>query len=59
MADHDYNEAAELLPVSVWWLQKNIRRLPHLRFGNKVFFTDEHLEEIRRLHERRPEQAAS
>jgi hypothetical protein len=59
MADYTWQEAAAELRVSVHWLRSNIDHLPHLRFGRKVFFTDAHLDEIRAMHERRPEQAAS
>lgn len=61
MADYTYEEAAALLPrrVGVNWLKTNIDRLPHLQFGRHVYFTDEHLAEIRAMHEHRPDRAAS
>jgi hypothetical protein len=56
---HTYADAAAELGVSARWLGKNIARLPHLKFGEgvngRVYFTDEHLAEIRAMHEHRPD----
>jgi hypothetical protein len=54
-AGHDYVSAAKELNLSAWWLKKHIADLPHLKYGHLVRFTDDHLAEIRAMHEQRPE----
>jgi hypothetical protein len=42
-----YREAAAILrQPSDWWLRRNISRLPHLKIGRQVLFTDEDLAAI-------------
>lgn len=53
-AMHSYAEAAVLLRCSASWLQKRIDELPHLKIGSRVWFTDEHIEEIKSASEVRP-----
>lgn len=55
---HDYTSAAAVLNLSAAWLKKHIRELPHIKYGHLVRFTDEHLAEIRAMHEKRPDGAA-
>lgn len=57
--DHDYESTAAQLKMSAAWLKKNIRDLPHQKYGRKVRFTDEQIAEIRRRFERRPDEAAA
>lgn len=55
---YDYAEAAEELRVLESWLRNNIRRLPHIKIGGTVFFTDADLDRILTMHHIEPEQAA-
>jgi excisionase family DNA binding protein len=54
---YDYDEAADALRVDKSWLQRHIKRLPHVKFGRDVLFTDADLDEITELHHHRPQQA--
>lgn len=56
---YDYDEAAQALRVEKTWLQRHIKRLPHIKFGRDVFFTDADLDDITELHRHRPKQAAA
>jgi hypothetical protein len=65
MSDHDYTEAAGLLGVTESWLRLHTpRELPHIKYGGErgkgpVRFTDAHLDEIRKIFERRPSSGPS
>ncbi|MEU7366617.1 hypothetical protein AB0B92_13640 [Streptomyces hygroscopicus] len=44
---HTYQEAAAILrQPSDWWLRRNISKLPHVKIGRQVLFTDEDLSAI-------------
>ncbi|MDH6134632.1 hypothetical protein P3T37_004036 [Kitasatospora sp. MAA4] len=47
----DYAGAAEVLDLPETWLRRNIRRIPHTKFGKHVRFSDDHLRVIRAMHE--------
>lgn len=53
---YNMRTAAQRLNVSYEWLKKQVAadKVRHLRYGRAVRFTDEHLDEIIRAHERRP-----
>ncbi|MCT2591087.1 helix-turn-helix domain-containing protein [Streptomyces sp. N2-109] len=56
---YDYDEAAEELRVTKSWLQRHIKRLPHVDgLGGHVLFTDDHLDRILAAHCYEPEQHA-
>jgi len=47
---HTYEEAAEILRQSSdWWLRRNISRLPHVKIGRRVLFTDDDLAVILKI----------
>lgn len=50
MADLDYTSAAAELNLSERYLRRNIRRLPHRKYGREVRFTATDLDTIRELH---------
>ncbi|MET9849738.1 helix-turn-helix domain-containing protein [Streptomyces ossamyceticus] len=54
-------EIAEALGCSAWWVKDRARRglIPHTRVGRAYRFTAEHLAEIVRLHEERPNRSTS
>lgn len=54
---YDYDEAAVALRVNPKWLKNNIRRLPHVKAGRAVFFTDDDLDQILALLHVSPESA--
>lgn len=54
---YDYDEAAAELRVEKTWLQRHIKRLPHVKFGRDVLFTDADLDSITELHHHKPERA--
>lgn len=57
--NRDFTAAAKELGCSEAWLRRNVQksaptRLPHIKFGGgngPVVFTDEHIEQIRAMHE--------
>jgi hypothetical protein len=51
---YTYAEAAEKLDVKESWLRQHIRRLPHIKLGRTVWFTDEHLARILQIHTHEP-----
>lgn len=60
MTNYGYAQAAAELGCSEAWLREHTpkRPLPHLKFGGSngpVVFTDQHLEQIRRMQEVQPE----
>lgn len=55
---YNYDEAAVELRVEKTWLQRHIKRLPHVKFGRDVLFTDADLDAITELHHHKPERAA-
>ncbi len=46
----DYPTAAQELGLPETWLRRNIRRLPHEKYGKYVKFGPEHIAAIRKLH---------
>ncbi|MGW1054317.1 helix-turn-helix domain-containing protein [Streptomyces sp. NPDC002521] len=50
-------EVAEVLGCSAWWVKDRARRrlIPFARVGRAYRFSDEHLAEIIRMHEERPD----
>ncbi|MFB7905210.1 hypothetical protein ACFC1T_02110 [Kitasatospora sp. NPDC056076] len=46
----DYAGAADFLDLPETWLRRNIRRIPHEKYGKYVRFGPEHLEAIRAMH---------
>ncbi|MGW2932927.1 helix-turn-helix domain-containing protein [Streptomyces sp. NPDC001156] len=47
---YTYPEAAEVLrQPSDWWLRRNISKLPHVKIGRQVLFTDEDIEAILKI----------
>ncbi|MFF5090737.1 helix-turn-helix domain-containing protein [Streptomyces niveus] len=53
-------EVAAVLGCSAWWVKDRARRrlIPFTRVGRAYRFTGEHLAEIVRMHEERPERKA-
>jgi hypothetical protein len=51
MALLDYAGAAEVLDLPETWLRRNIKRIPHEKYGKYVRFGPEHLQAIRAMHE--------
>lgn len=49
-----YKAAAEVLDLPESWLRRNIKRLPHQKFGQHVKFGEEELAEIQAKHKVRP-----
>ena len=47
----DYAGAAEVLGLPETWLRRNIRRIPHEKYGKYVRFGEHHLQAIRTMHE--------
>ena len=45
-----------ILRVEECWLRKCIKRLPHVKMGRSVFFTDDDLRRIVAMHHYEPEQ---
>ncbi|MFF7192656.1 DNA-binding protein [Streptomyces sp. NPDC008079] len=51
-----YSDTAVELGVTVTWLQRHIKELPHKKLGNRrVYFTDADIERIDELAHREPE----
>jgi hypothetical protein len=47
---HTYQEAAVILrQPSDWWLRRNISKLPHVKIGRQVLFTDDDLAAILKI----------
>lgn len=42
------------MSIDYWDEQCAKQRIPHLRIGRKIYFTEEHIEQIIAMHERRP-----
>lgn len=55
---YGYCQAAAILRVKVSWLQRNIKRLPHVKLGGRVFFTPGDLDCIVEMHRYGPPQPA-
>jgi hypothetical protein len=51
---YSYAEAAEQLGVEESWLRQHIKRLPHIKLGRDVWFTDEQLLRILQIHTYEP-----
>ncbi|MDK1473689.1 helix-turn-helix domain-containing protein [Streptomyces sp. 549] len=51
---HTYREAAAVLRIEESWLRRHIKRLPHIKLGRQVLFTDADLERITLLHHHEP-----
>jgi hypothetical protein len=49
-----YTEAAEELGIEESWLRRHIKRLPHMKLGRVVYFTDADLERIDALFHHEP-----
>lgn len=56
---YGYAEAAHILGVTVTWLQRHIKRLPHTKLGRVVYFTDADLARIDAMFHHEPTQAAT
>lgn len=47
-------EAAEMIGASVDWMRRNAHRLPHRRYGQRIVFELEDIEEIKQMHRQGP-----
>lgn len=43
---YSYSEAAAILKVHETWLRRHIKRLPHIKLGPRVRFTDSDLQRL-------------
>lgn len=53
---YTYSQAAAILGVEVTWLQRHIKRLPHVKLGRRVSFTPDDLRRIVEIHHYEPPQ---
>jgi hypothetical protein len=54
---YGYTQAAEKLAhlgITKTWLQRHIKKIPHIKLGRTVFFTDEDLARIPELFRHEP-----
>jgi hypothetical protein len=55
----DYAAAAKKLKLPQSWLRRNIKRLPHQKYGQHVRFGPEEIAEIQAIHRVRPADPAA
>lgn len=55
----DYKGAAKVLDLPESWLRRNIKRLPHQKYGQHVKFGEAEIAEIQEKHRVRPADPAS
>jgi hypothetical protein len=52
-------EAAEILGAPLDWIRRNAPTLPHRRYGRRIVFEVDDLDEIRTMCRRRPAEATT
>ena len=49
-----YEQIADQIKMSVHYVKRHAHEWPHLRFGRAYRFSEAHLAEIKKMHERAP-----